>query len=299
MKPARFAPVLLLAVLAGCGARSDRRTVQTLETGVVRIAVTSTTMMNTLDPEEWMYRYAERLGRDLGLRVEWHVVTFDKSWELAGKDVVDVVATNLASFPDRVSPGGTFSAPFLYEQRALRIRAADRSQYHTIADFVGRKVGAVRGMAAERDLLRRAPSGVRIVSTATFPELYDQFGLGQLDGIAQAEYFTLDGRVIPSYGPDLALIDHHDLNPGQREESVSTPSWRARRFRCTLRANPRSFPRPYCLPMANSVDVARTYMTPSDSAGVAISISPIALVATSLKTGPASTTSMSPSSFDR
>ena len=26
--------------------------------------------------------------------------------------------------------------------------------------------------------------------------------------------------MIPSYGPDLALIDHHDLNPGQREESV-------------------------------------------------------------------------------
>ena len=34
-----------------------------------------------------MYRYAERLGRDLGLRVEYHVVPFDKSWELAGKDV--------------------------------------------------------------------------------------------------------------------------------------------------------------------------------------------------------------------
>ncbi len=75
-------------------------------------------------------------------------------------------------------------------------------------------------MAAERDLLRRAPSGVQIVSTATFPELYQQFSLGQLDAIAQAEYFTLDGRVIPSYGPDIALIDHHDLNPGQREESV-------------------------------------------------------------------------------
>jgi ABC-type amino acid transport substrate-binding protein len=61
---------------------------------------------------------------------------------------------------------------------------------------------------------------VQIVSTATFPALYEQFGLGQLDAVAQAEYFTLDGRVIPSYGPDLVLIDHHDLNPGQREESV-------------------------------------------------------------------------------
>ena len=141
----------------------------------MKIAVTSNTVTDPLDPEAWMYRYAERLASDLKMLAEWHVVPFDKSWELAGKDVVDVVATNLASFPDRVSPGGTFSVPFLYEQRALRIRAAERTQYRTIADFVGRKVGAVKGMAAERDLLRRAPQGVQIVSTTTFPELYAQF----------------------------------------------------------------------------------------------------------------------------
>jgi polar amino acid transport system substrate-binding protein len=218
MPLARSASAVLLVVLAGCDAGSDQP--RTITPGVVTIAVTSTTVVDPLDPEEWMYRYAARLGQDLGLRVDWHIVPFDKSWELAGKDVVDVVATNVASFPDRVSPGGTFSAPFLHEQRALRIRAADRSQYRTIADFVGKKVGAVRGMAAERDLARRAPSGVQIVSTTTFPELYAQFGAGQLDAVAQAEYFTLDGRVIPSYPPDIALIDHHDLNPGQREESV-------------------------------------------------------------------------------
>jgi ABC-type amino acid transport substrate-binding protein len=108
----------------------------------------------------------------------------------------------------------------LYERRALRIRAADRNRSGTIGDFVGKRVGAVTGMAAHRDLLRRAPSGVQVVSTMTFPELYEQFGRGELDAVAQAEYFALDGRVIPSYGPDLALIDHHDLNPGQREESV-------------------------------------------------------------------------------
>jgi ABC-type amino acid transport substrate-binding protein len=220
MPIARAVLLVSLIALAGCRATPERPAVQTIETGVIKIAVTSTTVTDPLNPEEWMYRYAERLGRDLGLRVEFHMVPFNKSWELAGNDVVDVVATNLASFPDRVSPGGTFSAPFLYEQRALRIRAADRSQYRTIADFAGKKVGAVKGMAAERDLLRRAPSGVEIVSTATFPELYEQFGLGRLAAIAQAEYFALDGRVIPSYGPDIALIDHHDLNPGQREESV-------------------------------------------------------------------------------
>ena len=198
MRIARVVPVVLLAVIGGCDARPDWPAIGTLEAGVVKIAVTSTTVTDALDPEEWMYRYAKHLGHDLGLRVDWHVVPFDKSWELAGQDVVDVVATNLASFPDRVSPGGTFSAPFLYEQRALRIRAADRSQYRTIADFAGKKVGAVKGMAAQRDLLRRAPSGVQIVSATTFPELYKKFESGQLDAIAQAEYFTLDGRIIPS-----------------------------------------------------------------------------------------------------
>jgi ABC-type amino acid transport substrate-binding protein len=210
----------LLALIAACRSSPGASAAQTLAPGVITIAVTSTSVTDPLDPEEWMYRYAERLGADLGLGVRWHVVAFDKSWELAGKDIVDVVATNLASFPDRVSPGGTFSVPFLYEQRALRVRAGDRATYRTIADFVGRRVGAVKGMAAERDLLRRAPDGVQIVSTTTFSELYEQFGRGELDAIAQAEYFTLDGRVIPSYGPDIALIDHHDLNPGQREESV-------------------------------------------------------------------------------
>jgi ABC-type amino acid transport substrate-binding protein len=215
----RVLALLTGGLLAGCSAVPGAPAIQTIAPGVVKIAITGTAT-DPLDPEQWMHHYAERLAQDLHLRADWHVVAFDKSWELAGNDVVDVVATNLASFPDRVSPGGTFSKPFLYEQRALRIRAADRAQYRTIADFLGRKVGAVKGMAAERDLLRRAPAGVQVVSTTTFPELYAQFAAGQLDAVAQAEYFTLDGRVIPSYGPDLALIDHHDLNPGQREESV-------------------------------------------------------------------------------
>lgn len=208
------------SVLTRCAVGSERPAIQTLVPGVVRIAVTDTSATDSLDPKLWMYRYAEQLGRELHLHIEWVVVPFDKSWELAGMGVVDVVATNVASFPDRISAGGTFSAPFLYEQRALRIRTADRARYRSIGDFVGKRVGAVTGMAAERDLLQRAPPGVDVVSTTTFSELYERFDSGELDAIAEAEYFTLDGRVIPSHGPDIVLIDHHDLNPGQHEESV-------------------------------------------------------------------------------
>src|SRR5262245_35355396 len=81
-----------------CG--TSPQTVRTLQPGVVKIAITGTAT-DQLDPEAWMYRYAERLASDLALQAEWVVVPFDKSWELAGTDVVDLVATNLASFPDR------------------------------------------------------------------------------------------------------------------------------------------------------------------------------------------------------
>jgi ABC-type amino acid transport substrate-binding protein len=219
MVSARAAVLLTLVIVSACEPKPGAPTVRTLEPGILKIAITGTAT-DVLDPQGWMYRYAERLASDLGLRADWHVVPFDKSWELAGKDVVDLVATNLASFPDRVSAGGTFSSPFLHEQRALRVRAADRSQYRTISDFVGRRVGVVQGMAAERDLRRRAPEGVQIVATTTLRELRERFAKGDLDAVAEAEYFTIDGRVIPSYGPDIALVDHHELTPGQREESV-------------------------------------------------------------------------------
>ena len=233
----RVLPMLILLLVAGVlvvaqagpvkmaypGAFSARQaipTVQTLEPGVLKVAVTNRSVSDPRDPEYWMLRYVERFGKELGMAIDWQVVPFDRSWELAGRDVVDLVATNVASFADRVSAGGTFSTPFLYERRALRIRVSDAGRYKTIADFAGERVGAVKGMAAERDLLKRAPPGVSVMSTTTFPELYEQFRDGRLAAVAQAEYYALDGRVIPSYGPDIALIDHHDLYPGRREESV-------------------------------------------------------------------------------
>jgi len=194
--------------------------VTTLVPGVLTVAVTTGSPSNPFDSQLWIRRYVERFAADQGLAITWIVVPFNESWKRAGRGDVDLVATNVASFPDRVSPGGTFSAPFLYERRALRIHPADAGRYAHINDFIGKRVGVVEGMAAERDVRRRAPAGVNIVTATTFPELYAMFDRGDVDAIAEAEYYGLDGVVIPSHGSEVVLIDLHDLTEGQREESV-------------------------------------------------------------------------------
>lgn len=214
----------LLAVLASAvrvgGAPADAKTIRTLVAGTVTVAVTSASPSSPYDPQVWIRRYLERFAEEQGLGIGWVVVPFAQSWLLASRGEVDLVATNVASFPERAHAGATFSAPFLFERRALRIRPKDRDRFAHIGDFAGKAVGVVRGTAAERDVRRRAPEGVTVVATGTFPEMYQEFEAGRLDAVAEAEYYALDGSVIPSHGPEVVLIDLHDLTPGQREESV-------------------------------------------------------------------------------
>jgi len=210
---------ILGASILAAGCTADQQ-IQTLQPGVITVAVTSDAPASRYDPQLWIRRYVEQFAAENELTVSWIVVPFNESWLLASSDKVDLVATNVANFPDRAHSGATFSAPFLYEQRALRIGPEDEGRFEHINDFVGKTVGVVSGMAAERDVSRRAPDGVIVRTTETFAQLYEEFDAGQLDAIAEAEYYSLDGEVIPSHGDEVILIDHHDLNPGQREESV-------------------------------------------------------------------------------
>ena len=215
--PYRTTLLCILFALNGCSAGQN---IETISPGILTVAVTSGTPTGEYDSQLWIRRYVEKFAEEYNFTISWVVVPFYESWLLASNDEVDLVATNVASFSDRVSTGATFSAPFLFERRALRIRPEDQGLYSRINDFIGKRVGVVSGMAAERDVNRRAPDGVIVRTTDTFAKLYAEFDAGELDAIAEAEYYSLDGEVIPSHGDDVVLIDHHDLNPGEREESV-------------------------------------------------------------------------------
>jgi ABC-type amino acid transport substrate-binding protein len=213
----KYLAILGLSLMAGSAGAQQ---IELLQPGVLTVAVTRDNFTDEYDSQLWIRRYVERFAEEHELTISWVVVPFNESWLLAGGGKVDLVATNVASFSDRISTGGTFSSPFLYERRALRIRPEDEGRYSHIDDFIGKTVGTVSGMAAERDINRRAPEGVIVYRATTFAELYEEFDAGRLDAIAEAEYYALDDSVIPSHGDDIVLIDHHDLTPGEREESV-------------------------------------------------------------------------------
>ena len=194
--------IILISLLSVTADFAFGQEIHTLTAGTLTVAVTTEAPESEFDPQLWIRRYIEEFADKNQLFLSWVVVPFNESWLLASSDKVDLVATNL------------------YERRALRIKAKDQGKFKTLDDFVSRKVGAVAGMAAERDLINRAIEGVVIDITSTFPELYDKFEAGTLDAIAEAEYYTLSGDVIPSHDSSVVLIDHHDLIPGQREESV-------------------------------------------------------------------------------
>ena len=219
-KRVRCLQVVWFAMFCSLAGSALAREFLTITPGELRIAVTRASSTDPYDSQLWIRRYLEKFAQEQALQIVWVEVPFSESWLLASRNEVDIVATNVASFADRQSEGASFSAPFLYERRALRIHPEDRSRYSQISDFVGSTIGVVRDMAAERDVDRRAVPGVNIRRTDSFPELYEAFEAGRLDAIAEAEYYSLDGEVIPSHGDDIVLIDHHDLTPGSREESV-------------------------------------------------------------------------------
>ena len=229
-----FKIIVLLCFTVAITKCSVEQKIQTLRPGILTVAVTSDNPTNQYDSQLWIRKYVELFASEHELPIYWVVTPFNESWLLASRDEVDLVATNVANFSDRAHPGATFSAPFLYERRALRINPKDQDRYKHINDFIGKTVGVVSGMAAERDVNRRAPDGVIVRTTDTFAQLYAEFEVGQLDAIAEAEYYALDGEIIPSHDEKVVLIDHHDLTSGQREESVFVVSNSSQNLLSTL-----------------------------------------------------------------
>lgn len=192
---------------------------ETIETGVIQVAVTGIPKENEENAASWTLDFFKAIEKQYNVKIHYKVVPFDQSWTLTSLDHVDVVATGVTALDERLVGGSTFSLPYLQVKRALRIHAKDQDVFHTISDFIGHRVGAVEGMTALTDLYNRAPDGVEIVVFKTWDEMYQSFYAYEIDAVAEGYYVSVDNEVNHK-DADFPMVDDHDLVEGSPEYLV-------------------------------------------------------------------------------
>ena len=106
--------IIAILIVMSLNSVSYGQNIETLNPGILTVAVTTESPSSEYDPQLWIRRYVQEFAEKNQLLVSWVTVAFNESWLLASSNEVDIVATNVASFPDRAHPGATFSEPFLY-----------------------------------------------------------------------------------------------------------------------------------------------------------------------------------------
>lgn len=191
--------------------------IDTLQDGQLTVAVTGVCKEDAPHHNCWVYKVLNSFAQENNLELNFVIVSFDNSWELPANGSVDITATGVTPLEERVMPGASFSDYYSIVKRGLRIRGEDSGKFRTIKDFVGHKVGAVKGMTSELDLRNRAIDGVEIVTADTFSEVYDMFYSKEIDAVAEGYYIFPGDDDINQLDPEYPMIDPHDLIEGEIE----------------------------------------------------------------------------------
>lgn len=191
--------------------------IETLEPGKLKVGVTGICKEDKPHHNCWVYKILSAFAEENDLELDLQVITFDQSWALPAVDELDIAATGITPLPERKVEGASNSDYYSIVKRGLRIKVEDRDQFKTIDDFIGYKVGAVKGMTSELDLRRRAPQGVEIVTPDTWAELYRLFESGEIAATAEGFYVFSENENINNYDDKTLMIDAHDLHPDELE----------------------------------------------------------------------------------
>lgn len=191
----------------------------TINPGIVRVAVTAIPEEGKENAASWTLDFFKEFEKAQNIKVEFVVSSFNHSWLLPNKDQVDIVATGVTALSERQNEGATFSRPYLQVKRGLRIHGGDSHLFTTINDFVGYRIGAVKGMTAAMDLYNRAPSGVEVIEFDSWESMYASFYAHEIHAVAEGYYVSVD-RQINHNDPDFPMIDDHDLIEGEPEYLV-------------------------------------------------------------------------------
>jgi polar amino acid transport system substrate-binding protein len=146
------------------------------------------------------------------LDIVFQFFPFDQIWKRPSNNEIDIVAAGLAPLESRKTPGVVWSEPYYTVQRSLLIRAEDRQQYTTIADFTDKIILVTTGATAQFDTEQRKPTTTSIVyydgnQAGMVSKLLDR----SVDALAEGDICS-HYLATTRYPNQFAVIDVHPMN---------------------------------------------------------------------------------------
>jgi polar amino acid transport system substrate-binding protein len=146
------------------------------------------------------------------LNIVFQFFPFDQIWKRLSDNEIDIAAAGIAPLESRKTPGVVWSEPYYTVQRSLVIRAADRQQYTTMADFTDKKILVTTGSTAQLDTEQRKPITTDVVyydgnQAGMVSKLFD----GTVDALAEGDICS-HYLAATRYPNQLAVIDIHPMD---------------------------------------------------------------------------------------
>lgn len=122
---------------------------------------------------------ARLLASRMGLKPEFVSTEWSAILAGLGAGKYDVIISQVGITPKREATFD-FSVPYTYSIPQLVVRSNDTSNYKTLADLKGKKVGVGQGTVFEQQL-KAAPPGIDIKSYPATPETLQDLAFGRID----------------------------------------------------------------------------------------------------------------------
>lgn len=161
---------------------------------------------------------AQKIADDLGVELKIEELGFDALLGALKTGKIDLIISGMAPTPERLKEVN-FSHPYMTVQQKVVVRKGDESNFSSVNDFDGVKVG-VQKQTTQEDLAKNELIGSVPTSLQKVPDIIMNLKNNKVDAA------VLEGPVAEAYvdrDPDLVFADDVTFEQGEKTAAVAIP----------------------------------------------------------------------------
>lgn len=161
---------------------------------------------------------AQKIADDLGVKLKIEELGFDALLGALKTGKIDLIISGMAPTPERLKEVN-FSHPYMTVQQKVVVRKGDESNFSSVNDFDGVKVG-VQKQTTQEDLAKNELIGSVPTSLQKVPDIIMNLKNNKVDAA------VLEGPVAEAYvdrDPDLVFADDVTFEQGEKTAAVAIP----------------------------------------------------------------------------